>query len=114
MEIKDIIKERRKELGLTLQDIADKVGVSTTTVYKWESGYFKNVKSSRVIALARVLNVPPNILLNEKVEENEKELYYKYKQLCQDKKLTVVLNKLATLNEKELNFIVSYFDTLNK
>lgn len=34
------IEQRRKELKLTLEQIGNFVGVSKSTVKKWESGYF--------------------------------------------------------------------------
>lgn len=37
-EIKDVIKNRRTELGLTIDELASKVGVSGATVSRWESG----------------------------------------------------------------------------
>lgn len=49
----------RKELGLTLDDIAKFVGVTKSTVKKWESGNIKNMKRDKIMLLAKVLNVPP-------------------------------------------------------
>lgn len=40
-DIKKIIKNRREELGLTIKQIADAVGVSEGTVSRWESGNIK-------------------------------------------------------------------------
>ena len=37
-EIANKIKARRIELGLTLEDIAQSVGVGRSTVRKWENG----------------------------------------------------------------------------
>lgn len=37
-DIKEIIKNRRIELGLTLKEVATAVGVSEGTVSRWESG----------------------------------------------------------------------------
>ena len=36
--------ERRKELGLTLEDVGNIVGVTKSTVKKWESGYIENMR----------------------------------------------------------------------
>lgn len=38
MEIKQQIRLRREKLGLSVKDLADMVGVSTTAVRYWESG----------------------------------------------------------------------------
>ena len=38
MKINQIIREKRKELSLTQEQIADFLGVSTPAVNKWEKG----------------------------------------------------------------------------
>lgn len=57
------LKSRRKELGLTLNDIANLMGVSEATVQRWESGAIKNLRYERISALASVLNVSPSYLM---------------------------------------------------
>ena len=53
------INTKRKELGLTLEEIAKYVGVSKSTVKKWESGYIKNMRRDKIAKLAKVLDVSP-------------------------------------------------------
>lgn len=65
MNIKDLIKNRRKELGLTLLDIANACDVSEATVSRWESGDIVNMKRSRIAQLAKVLNVSPSLLIHD-------------------------------------------------
>lgn len=63
MEMKDIICYRRSELKLTLEDIAKRVGVSRSTVQRWENGEIKNLGKNRIASLAAVLQVSPEYLL---------------------------------------------------
>ena len=63
MEIKDILKNRRTELGLTQLDVANAVGVSEATVSRWESGDIANMKRSRIASLASVLKISPSIIM---------------------------------------------------
>ncbi len=63
MEIRDILKARRTELGLTQLDVANAVGVSEATVSRWESGDIANMKRSRIAALASVLKISPSIIM---------------------------------------------------
>lgn len=53
----DFITSRRRELELTLGDVADGVGVSTITVSNWSSGQTKP-KPDNLVALANLLEVP--------------------------------------------------------
>lgn len=50
---------RRKELGLTLEDVGNAVGVGKSTVRRWETGDIKNMRNDKVIALARKLQMDP-------------------------------------------------------
>lgn len=59
MEIGEKIKKRRKELGLTLDEVAEKVGVGKSTVQKWESGRIKNMRRDKIELLAQVLDMSP-------------------------------------------------------
>lgn len=63
MEIRDILKSRRLQLGLTLSDVAEKVGVSKATVSRWESGNIANMKRNRIVALANVLEISPSVIM---------------------------------------------------
>lgn len=58
-----ILKKRRKELGLTLLQIAEAVGVTEATVQRWESGNIKSVRYEKIGALAEVLKVTPAALM---------------------------------------------------
>lgn len=63
MDVKDIIKERRKELGLTMKELADKCGVSEGTVSRWESGHISNMKRDKVSMLSKVLDIPAEVIM---------------------------------------------------
>lgn len=62
MKVKDIIKTKRLEMGLTLAEVATAVGVSEGTVSRWESGEIKSMKSERITKLADVLKINPVLL----------------------------------------------------
>lgn len=53
------LEQRRKELGLTLEQIGTYVGVSKSTVKKWETGFIDNMKRDKIALLAKILQVSP-------------------------------------------------------
>lgn len=63
MNLSSTLKKRRKELNLTLLQIANKVGVSEATVQRWESGNIKSLRYNRIAKLAEVLNISPAELM---------------------------------------------------
>ena len=63
MEIGEKIKSRRKELGLTMLEVAQKSNVSEATVSRWESGNIANMRRDKIVLLANALNVPPSYIM---------------------------------------------------
>lgn len=58
-----IIRDRRLELGLTLEEVGNMVGVGKSTVRKWEQGTIKQMKHGKIVSLARALQVDPAVLV---------------------------------------------------
>ena len=48
MNVKDVIRENRLALGLTMKEVADKVGVSEATISRWESGEIANMRRGAI------------------------------------------------------------------
>ena len=92
MKANEVIRMRRKELKMTLKEVANAVGVSEATVSRWESGDIKNMRRDKIAALARVLDVPPAVLMDWEQFDEE---------LAERKKLTKELINLANVAELE-------------
>lgn len=75
MQLKDIIKTRRKELNLTLAEIAKACNVSEATVSRWESGDIGDMKRSRIAALSKVLKVSPSIIVGTSEDEDSSDSF---------------------------------------
>ena len=65
------IKNLRKEKGLTLEQVADIVGVGKSTVRKWETGMIANMKRDKIALLAKALGTTPAYLMGWKEQEKE-------------------------------------------
>ena len=77
MEIKDIIRNRRLELGLTMKELAARVGVSEGTISRWESGGIANMKRDKVALLSQVLGIPIDQLMGwEEDSQDGTPAYY--------------------------------------
>ena len=63
-----IIHDRRIELGLTLEELGERVGVGKSTVRKWEQGIIQQAKRDKIAALADALQISPAILVNSQEE----------------------------------------------
>lgn len=65
MSIGELIYRRRQQLGLTLEEVGNAVGVGKSTVGKWESGRIANIKRDKIANLAFVLQVDPVMLIED-------------------------------------------------
>lgn len=57
------IKQRREELGLSAEQLGEKIGKAKTTIYRYESGFIEKMPSSVLSDIAKVLKVSPTYLL---------------------------------------------------
>ena len=63
MDIGEKMKNRRIELGLSLEAVGDIVGVGKSTVRKWENGFIKNMGRDKIALVAKALRVTPGYLM---------------------------------------------------
>lgn len=71
MDVKDIIHNRRIELGLTYEELGEMVGVGKSTVRKWETGMIENMRRDSIVALAKALNISPSLIMGWDIEESK-------------------------------------------
>lgn len=63
MSIGQNIKRRRRELDMTLEDVARDVGVSRQTLSRYETGIIGNIPSDKIELLAKSLKTTPAYLM---------------------------------------------------
>lgn len=73
MKVNEIIKKRRKELGLTLKDVAQELGVSESLISRYESNDVKNMGIDKITPLAKVLKCSPAYLMGWTEEKPQPE-----------------------------------------
>lgn len=101
MTIGEKIYYRRKELGLTIRELAQSVNVSHTTISRWESGIIENLQADKIEALASALHVSPLYLLGI-VKETPSALSER------------VCNKIKKLNNNDLIKLEQMIDLMFK
>lgn len=98
MAIGDRIKMRRNELGLTLYELAEKIGVREATVQRYESGNIKNLKQDTISSISLALNVTPAYLMGWEEKTNDELLNTRDKRDIA-KKLEELLNEVANTQD---------------
>lgn len=110
MDIKDILKDRRLELQLTLEDVAKRVGVSPATISRWESGDIANMRRDRIAALAEALQISPAVIMGWDVDTTLPPSAHR----PQFKKVPMLGYAAAGQPLEDLNQDTPYYDIENK
>lgn len=86
--------DRRKELGLTLEEVGDLCGVGKSTVRKWETGQINNMGRDKIIKLSKALKVSPLFILQTESAERILSTY--------DMKLLSLTDALTDIGKKKV------------
>ena len=92
MDVNERIKARRKELDLDADTLADLLGISRATYYRYESKEIEKIPISALVPLAKALHVTPAYLMGWEepaplsLNQQEETLIKKYRQLDADGK----------------------------
>lgn len=112
-EIANKIKTRRQELGLTLEDVAQAVGVGRSTVRKWETGMIKNMGRDKIAALAKVLQISPVELVpvpgSIRTEDEER-----LEALHQNPRLGLLFDRSRKMSHEDVEFMLQMADRILK
>lgn len=102
------LKQRRIELGMTMLEVAKKVGVSEATISRYESGNIQNMRSNRIAKYAQVLQVPYSDFVDEKMinenapDESAKSVDELLKTKKTKSKWDAILDELSQENKDRL------------
>ena len=107
MTIGSIIRDRRKELNMTQDDLAKAVGTTKATVSRWESGDIHKMKRSMIVSLCRVLRLDPVLFLQQEevLMPDEVDIVHAYRKADDGTKTAV--RKLLDVEEPKKNSIAS-------
>lgn len=104
MKIGKKIKQRRIELGMTQQELADKMGYTNrSSICAIETGRESNLTSERIGEFAKVLKLEPIELIGDKLPDiiirpDEMELIIRYRST--DVQTREMINRLLAYGEK--------------
>lgn len=135
------IFDRRKELGLTLEQVGDAVGVGKSTVRKWENGIIKNMGRDKIAALASVLQMNPvdlvpftqpglraEVAMSEAIKKLhkmdeltaasegmiEEDDWRRLEALHQNPKLRLLFDKQKALTDSDLDAVMGIVNAIQK
>lgn len=63
MTVGERIRDRRKQLGLSAEYIAERLDCSPATIYRYENGYIEKMPIDSILPIAKILLVSPAYLM---------------------------------------------------
>ncbi|KST94098.1 XRE family transcriptional regulator [Lactococcus lactis] len=103
--MENLLKNKRLEKKMTLEQVGKLVGVGKSTVRKWENGMIENMGRDKIVALSKALNISPLDILgltdDESVEPIIEKTIQKMKQLEESRQKIVLDTANSQLKEQE-------------
>lgn len=103
--MENLLKTKRLEKRLTLEQVGEIVGVGKSTVRKWENGMIENMGRDKIVALSKALDISPlDILGIDKPQESTTKqildsVFSKLEEPRQDKVVAYAKSELDDQNK---------------
>lgn len=107
MEMAKRIKERRILIGLTQEELGEKLGLQKSAIAKYENGRVENIKRSIIANMAKILECSPAYLMGWEDEPLPDVPEHTYPL---NSKEELLLTDFRTLNEQGQDYILQTMD----
>ena len=116
LEIINRIKTRRIELGMSYQDLADKTGMSKSTLQRYETGAIKNIPLDKLSDLAEALQLdpiylmgidPPSYYIDPEAAQLAQELYTR-------PEMRVLFDASKKLSKEDVEMFTALIEKMSK
>ena len=116
MNIGERIKERRKQLGLTADDVAEKLNKNRATIYRYESNYIEKMPTTILEPLAKVLQTTPAYLMGweETTVKKNDTIADIILQIRSDEELLDLVKVICNLPEEQRSAVQTFLSAFNK
>ncbi len=111
----NILKEKRLEKNMTLEQVGNLIGVGKSTVRKWENGMIENMGRDKIILLSRALNISPLDILEMNTDDEKEDIKDIYLRLNKENQAIVYNFAKSKLDEQNTisDNVVPFPTTLN-
>lgn len=117
MKVGERIKKRRKELGMTVDELAERVGKSRATVYRYENGSIEKLPLEVVTPFAEALDLNPGYLMGWTDDPKEKRFYMTFQRKhftdIVDKAVVEKLERIVQKSDYDALTLIEKFSKLN-
>lgn len=109
------IKERRKEIRMSADELGKKLGKDRSTIYRYEKGDIENMPLDILEPIAKALNTTPQYLMGwEKVQKNNDTITDAIARMRSDDEFLSVVGGLLTLDADKMSAVKQLLLVLQK
>lgn len=117
------IKALREQFGMTQDELAEKLGTTKQTVYKYETGVITNIPSDKIEEMAALFGVTPSYLMgwDEDQKSGHQEDYYLDAETAalaqksfEDPQLRLLLEARRDLSAEHLEVVINMIKALKE
>ena len=106
------MKKRRKQLNMSADELAEKLGVSRSTIFRYEKGDIDKVPADHIEKLAKALRTTPAYLMGwEESLETDTDFIPK---MMSNPKIVEHVKLLIELNESDKKSVFDMIEFLHK
>lgn len=108
MSIGQRIRTKRKEMGMSVDELAARLGKDRSTVYRYEKGDIENLPLDILEPIAKALDTTPAVLMGWVAEESGQKnstIAQLQKRMRMDDRFYNMIRKLAMLDEAQTGSI---------
>lgn len=100
MTIGDRIKKQRESINISQTELAEKIGISKQTLYKYENNIVTNIPSDKIELIAKVLGTTPSYIMGWEVSIT---LYNVHCETADESELILSYRKLSGIGKKKVS-----------
>ena len=103
------IKERRKELGMSAEELGRRLGKDRSTIYRYEKGDIENMPLDILEPIAKVLNTTPQYLMGwEEVQKKNDAMTDIILRMRTDNEFFEIVKQLNSLDPDKLSSLLAF------
>lgn len=115
MTVGERIKQRRKELKMSANELGIKLGVNRSTIVRYESGYIEKLPIDILEPIAKALHTTPAYLMNWEEEQKKNDIQADIiLRMRTDDKFMSAVESLYKLDSEKLESLTQMLNTLLK
>ena len=111
MKAGEKIRARRLELGMTMEELGNAIGVQKSAINKYEKGMI-DLKRSTIAALAKALDVSPVYLLDDEDEAGSDQ--ERLEALHQNPRLGLLFDHTLKMGSEDIDFMIQMAERIVK